>query len=193
MNEFSSLDYLVISVMGPHAGESESEIFRRKIEDVKKTGKTFWLMRSHAAKPNMIQAICKEAKSNGKPVYAVFINPSSLGGAIPTSTSKSARNYSKDNKTWEALPKALSPVTGKIDKGAYALVFDELRLHNAIIDLWDYADFFNQSAPIKIIQGSSTLCAIKKTTHADFNKIKSRYRQIVATGRLCEPYGAWLR
>ena len=54
--------FIVISIMGPHAGESEDEIFQRKIDDISKIGLTFWLIRSHQAKPNMVQEICQSAK-----------------------------------------------------------------------------------------------------------------------------------
>ena len=54
----SNEKYIVISVMGPHAGESEDEIFQRKIGDISKIGLSLWLIKSHQAKPNMVQDIC---------------------------------------------------------------------------------------------------------------------------------------
>lgn len=163
MEVFLQSSFVIISVMGPHAGESEAEIFKRKIEDVGRTGKTFWLIRSRQAKPFMVQRICKEAKIELKHVFTVFVEASSVGGSTPTSSAASATSYSDDRRTWEDLPEGLSPVTGKIDRGAYALIFDQLKLYNSIIDLWNYADFFDQEHPIKIFQGASTLCAILVT------------------------------
>ncbi|MDP8211741.1 MAG: hypothetical protein P9X22_00435 [Candidatus Zapsychrus exili] len=193
VNNFLDKKYVVISVMGPHAGESEGEIFKRKIGDAKNIGITFWLMRSRQAKPSLVQRICKEARERNKNVVALFIEASSTGGAMPTSSANSATYYSADRKYWKNLPKGLSPVTGKIDKGAYALTFDLLNLHNGMIDLWNYADFFNQDSPIRIFQGASTLCAIKKDMSAHDNKIKSHNRKIIAIGQLCNPYCVWLK
>ena len=96
-------------------------------------------------------------------VYCLFIEASSSKGATPTKKVSLALSYSADGKRWEDLPKGLSPVTGKIDRSAYALVFDQLELiREKRIDLWDYADYFDQDHPIKILQGASTLCGVKK-------------------------------
>lgn len=192
MVDISDIRYLVISVMGPHAGESENEIFNRKIQDIHDVGLTFWLMKSHQAKPKMVQQLCKEADAENK-CYCVFIEASSKGGALPTKTASSATNYSKDNLTWDVLHQKLSPVTGKIDNNSYALVFNWLELMNDGIDLWSYSDFFNQNNPVRIIQGASTICAIKKDMSNHTGKIKSRYRRIIAIGKLCEPFCVYLR
>jgi hypothetical protein len=50
-------EYNLFSVMGPHAGESSAAIFARKIADVRNVGRTFWVVRSHKAKPDMIQSV----------------------------------------------------------------------------------------------------------------------------------------
>jgi hypothetical protein len=179
--------------MGPHAGESENAIFDRKIQDTHDIGLTFWLMKSHRAKPKMIHELCLKADAENSESYCVFIEASSKGGAIPAKSASSATRYSKDNLTWDVLPQGLSPVTGKIDNNAYALVFDRLELVNDSIDLWNYADFFNQNNPLKIIQGASTICAIKKDMSNHTGKIKSRYRRAIAIGKLCEPFCVYLR
>ena len=186
-------EYVIISVMGSHAGESENEIFSRKIQDTRKVGKTFWLTRSRQTKPLMVQSICKEADRKGSKVSTIFIEASSIGGALPTSSAHATTHYSADRKKWENLPIELTPVTGKIDSGAYALIFDKLELSQGTINLWKYADFFDQNSPIKISQGASTLCAVKKDMSSKSDKIKSRYRRIVAIGTLCPPYGVWLK
>ena len=185
--------YIIISVIGSHAGESEKKIFERKILDIQRIGKTFWLIRSHQAKPQMVHGLIKDAQSKDKEVYAIFIEPSSPGGATPTKTSDSANYYSKDRIDWRKLPDGLSPVTGKIDNGAYALVFDKLNFEEDYLDLWNYTCFFKQDQPIRILQGASTLCAIKKSTANKENKIKSHIRKIVAVGKICEPGCVWLK
>lgn len=195
MNLHLKANYVLISVMGPHASESEQEIFDRKISDIEKIGKTFWLIRSRCAKPDMVQAICSEAKNANQEVYCLFIDPSSRGGSTPTKTSVPARMYSEDERIWPELPQDLSPVTGKIDRNAYAIIFDNLEVYEGLLDLWNFADFNNLSEPLRIAQGASTLCAVRKdmSTVPNSKKIKSRHRNIVAIGRLCEPYGVWLR
>ncbi len=186
-------EYCIISVMGPHAGESSEEIFKRKISDTYKVGKTFWMIKSFRAKPDMIQKILIMAQNNNLEVKVYFIEASSKGGAIPTKTSESSKYYSQDRIEWESFPIDLSQVTGKIDAGACAVVLDKLELREDIIDLWDYADLFNQEEPIKIQQGASTVCAIKKDMSKCNNSIKSHIRKTIAVGRLCSPGGVWLK
>lgn len=195
MDEYTENKYAIISIIGPHAGECEEEIFARKIMDSKKFGRTFWLVRSWQDKPDIVQAFCTQAQNEDQKVHCIFIEPSSRGGATPTKTSTLAKQYSKDNVNWLELPNGLSSVTGKIDGSAYALVFDNLDLQETLLDLWNYASSETTSEPVKIRQGASTICAIKKDMSAipETNKIKSRYRRIVAVGRLCDPYGVWLR
>lgn len=185
--------YAVFSVMGSHAGESESEIFTRKIQDVGLVGITFWLIKSHKAKPEMVQNLCKAARTDNANTYCVFIEASSSKGAIPTKTAEHATNYSADSCTWKPLPIGLTPVTGKIDKAAFALVFDKLEMTDGTADLWRYADFFNQSNPLRIAQGASTICAIEKEMRSHPDKIKSPVRRVIALGRLCEPYCVYLQ
>jgi hypothetical protein len=111
----------VISVMGEHAGEGVDNIFARKIVDIQQTGKTFWLVRSPKSRPEHVQKICATS-----PGYAIFIEPATKGGARPTIEAEAAREYSPDKSHWRRLPGGLSPVTGKLDSAATALVFDAL-------------------------------------------------------------------
>jgi hypothetical protein len=186
--------YVLISVMGPHAGESEAEIFKRKIGDIEKIGKTFWLIKSHQGKPDKVQHICKRAKEEDKAVYCIFIEASSNMGAIPTKAASLAKSYSGDGKIWESLPAELSGVTGKIDTSTYALVFNQLELvRQERIDLWDYANYFEQEDPVRIFQGGSTLCAAKKDMKNHRNRMQAHIRKVIALGRLCPPFCVWLR
>ena len=185
----SNEKYIVISVMGPHAGESEGEIFQRKIGDIKKIGHTFWLIKSYQAKPNMVQQICQSARKENMEVYCNFIEASSSKGATPTKEASFAESYSADGKKWKDLPKGLSPVTGKVDGSAYALVFNQLELvRGKRIDLWDYANYYGQDHPIRILQGASTLCGIKKDMRSHKDRIKSNDRKVIALGKLCDPF-----
>lgn len=184
--------YVIFSVIGSHAGESKQEIFGRKIEDINRVGYTFWLYKSNQTKPNIVQDFCKRAKKESENIFCFFIEPSSSGGAKPTKISVSARSYSVDNKEWSILPKSLSSVTGEINKGAYALIFDSLKQIDNEVNLWEYADFLTEKA-IKIRLGNSTLCAVRKNTAEEKDRIKSPNRKIIAIGKLFEPYCIWLK
>jgi hypothetical protein len=175
--------------MGDHAGEGVEAIFERKIADIDRTGKTFWLMKSPKAQPAKVYEICKFI-----PAYTIFIEPATKGGARPTTSDDAAKEYSKDRKIWHRLPEYLSPVTGNLDSRAVALLFDSMTIiDGGTIDLWGYADFSDPQKPLKFILGSSTICALKKDMTSHPERMKSRYRAIVAVARLARPYSVWLR
>ena len=100
----------VISVMGAHANEGNETIFGRKMQDIDKTGTTYWLMRSPKARPPEVQDICKTTTS-----YVIFIEPATKRGARPTTTEDAASQFSPDRRSWKALPPGIGPVTGKLD------------------------------------------------------------------------------
>jgi hypothetical protein len=175
--------------MGEHAGESVQTIFERKTADIQRTGKTFWLIRSPKARPDQIQEVCKSI-----PSYGIFIEPASKGGACPTTETDAAKEYSVNKNEWHQFPEGMGPVTGKMDSGAVALVFDFMTTSlNGTLDLWEYMDASDIEMPIKLGRGCSTICAVRSNKSTCPEKIKSRYRRIVAVARLAEPYGVWLR
>jgi hypothetical protein len=189
LNKALSNPKCLISVMGDHAGENSNSIFDRKSADIARIGKTFWLIKSPKARPAKVQEICSQ-----RPVYIIFVEPGITGGARPTTKEDAAREYSPDGQSWYSFPEGLSPVTGKLDRGAAALVFDVMTTNvSGALDLWSYADFSDVRKPIKFILGCSTVCAVKKdmTSHPD--KMKSRHRGIVAVAKLVEPYCVSLR
>lgn len=179
----------VLSVMGDHAGEDADAIFTRKKNDITRTGKTFWLMRSPKARPAQVQEICKTI-----PAYTIFVEPATKGGARPTTKEGVAKEYSYDGVLWQWLPEGLSPVTGKLDTGATALVFDMMTTDvSGTLDLWNYGEFSDIQKPLKFILGCSTVCAVRNDTKAHLEKMKSRYRGIAAVARLADPYCVWIR
>ena len=99
MDEALQSHSCVISVMGAHANEGSETIFGRKMQDIDKTGTTYWLMRSPKARPPEVQDICKTTTS-----YVIFIEPASKGGARPTTTEDAASQFSPDRRSWKALP-----------------------------------------------------------------------------------------
>lgn len=179
----------VVSVMGDHAGEGTNAIFNRKKADIDRTGKTFWLMRSPKARPAHVQRICTTV-----PAYTIFVEPATKGGARPTIEEDAAEEYSDDGVLWHRLPKGLSPVTGKLDTGATALVFDMMTTDvSGTLDLWGYGELSDINKPLRFILGCSTVCAARMDTKSHPERMKSRYRGIVAVARLAHSYCVWVR
>jgi hypothetical protein len=189
MDEALQSHSCVISVMGAHANEGSETIFGRKMQDIDKTGMTYWLMRSPKARPPEVQDICKTTTS-----YVIFIEPASKGGARPTTTVDAASQFSPDRRSWKALPPGIGPVTGKLDTGATALVFDRLEtVPSGTIDLWAYAEAVDSRTPLKFILGCSTVCAVKNDMSPHPGRMKYRYRSVVAVARLVSPFCVWLK
>jgi hypothetical protein len=187
-------EYGVVSVMGPHAGEDSAAIFTRKMADVRNAGRTFWLIRSYKAKADTIQMIASiVCKKSSKP-FCAFLAPSLPGGATPTKTASAAAEYSIDRLEWRRLPVEITPVTGRIGDNTCALVFDQLSLRETtVVDLWQYADFLYPDQPVIIRQGASTVGVVRADTSMHPRRMKSRLRQVVAIGRMVEPFAVWLR
>jgi hypothetical protein len=189
LTEALSASKCVISVMGDHAGEDVDAIVHRKIADIERTNRTFWLVKSPKAKPPLVQEVCAYHRA-----HVLFISPATTGGARPTHVSERAVVYSADGLKWRALPAGLGPITGKLDSRAYALVLDALEtVEDGTADLWRYADFADPDKPIKMILGCSTVCATKKDMARHPDRLKSRLRRIVAVGRIAEPYCVFVR
>jgi hypothetical protein len=179
----------VLSVMGHHAGEGSDEIFNRKKTDINRFGKTFWLMRSSKARPAQVQGMCVTI-----PTYTIFVEPATKGGARPTTAKDVAKEYSDDRVLWHRLPEGLSPVTGKLDSGATALVFDMMTTdESGTLDLWEYGELSENQKPIRFVLGCSTVGSIRKDTKSHPDRMKSRYRGIVAVARLADPFCVWVR
>jgi hypothetical protein len=181
----------VVSVMGPHAGESVEQIFERKIRDIRKIGWTLWLIRSYKARPDIVQRMC----SKGHPVCVVFIEPSRPAGARPATSAMSVVGYSADRITWVPMPSALGPVTGKLDGAAHALVMDRLELcrEPLRLDVWAYGDYAEPELPLRTMIGCSTVCAARRDMSTHPSRMKHRLRSVIACGRLHEPSAVWLR
>lgn len=179
----------IVSVMGPHAQEDTDAIFVRKRADIARVGLTFWLMRSPKARPPQVSALCRNS-----PASVLFVGPATPGGARPTTKGDAATEYSCDRRSWHTLPDGLSPVTGKLDSCAAALVFDMLTTDvDTTLDLWDYADASTPATPLRFRLGCSTVCAVRTDMKLHSNRMKSRHRAIVAVARLTHPYCVWLR
>jgi len=180
--------------MGSHAGEDSDAIFTRKIADIRSVGRTFWVVRSHKAKPDMIQTIGATVCNLSRDPLCAFLAPSSPGGAVPTKTSSAAAEYSANRSEWKTLPSGITPVTGQMTPSTCALVFDQLCLRaSAVVDLWQYADFFDLKQPVRIRQGASTLGVTHAETSKHPDRMKSHLREVIAVGRLVHPFAVWLK
>ena len=175
--------------MGPHAGEPAGAIFERKMADIRRVGKTYWIIHSQGARPDTVMKMCSAA-----PAIAVFIEPATPGGARPATMEARADEFSEDQGKWQPFPKLLSPVTGKLDAGTTALVFDKLDVvAGTELDLWSYADFTDTQSPVRFRLGCSTVCAIREDMSGHVERMRSRFRSIAAIARLAAPYGVWVR
>ena len=187
--------YVVISVIGPHAGEPLKEIFLRKITDIERTGKTFWIINSTKANLKLITQMKKMALKENKDVFCIFIEPSQKGGSANTKLSEPAKEYSEDKQIWQSFDEKTSPVTGKMTTNSYAMVFKKISLIESELklNLWNYADFDNQNEPINLNQFRSSFCGIQKNMFDNSNKMKSNLRKIVAVAKLHQIGAVWLR
>jgi hypothetical protein len=179
----------VLSIMGAHAGEGGDSIFGRKVADCHRAGRTFWVAKSAKARPEQVQSLC--ASHSG---YVIFVEPATPGGARLTTSADRAAEYSADRIAWHPLPHGVGPVTGQMDGSAAALVFDQLTTDvGGLLDLWRYADAAAPDLPVRFMLGLSTVCALRKDMISHPRRMKSRYRRIVAVGRLVAPHCVWVR
>jgi hypothetical protein len=84
--------------MGPHAGESNEQIFSRKIQDITNTGLTYWFQFSNKANPSVVQKTCYDSLEEKKDCYCIFIEPAKKGGATATVTNDIANQWSHNNE-----------------------------------------------------------------------------------------------
>jgi len=181
--------FLVISVVGVHAGEPLAEIFIRKQGEIDKIGKSFWLIKSFRAKTDDIQRIGLAASEIQQEIYCIFIAPAQTEGAKPTSSLAAAKQYSENGSRWLNVPDEIH-TTGKINTHSTCLVLGSLDLtENNMIDLWEYSDFREQEKAITLSRGASTVCAVKKHREG----MKSRMRGVVGFGRLVFPYAVYIK
>jgi hypothetical protein len=185
---------VILHVMGPHAGEGSDKIFQRKSEDIRRTGKAFWYCRT--TRPPQVQAAAQFNKARGEPTCVIFIggpctqrgrgqrkrdagqdtNPEHVG----TATHFLAGD--RDSEDFKPLPPGLQ-VTGKMDRGAAAMVFD-------------YLEALPEGEERRIDMAKYTQKSNDRITAWVAERLGSRggqRRWIVGVARLLEPYGVWLR
>jgi len=179
----------IITIIGPHACETEDRILSRKVCDIKIAGKTFWLIKAISEKTlKEVQEFCENSESEVK-IY--FISPATPKGARPTKDKTVNKEY-WDGDNWEKIPEGISPVTGK----GYAFILSKLDLKtDENINIYDYAEYPKESdMPVIFSNRASTICAIKedmsdhpKRMHKNSSGTKN-IRTVWAVGTLEKPY-----
>lgn len=177
---------IILSVVGPHAGESETAIFTRKRADLISCGATYWLCRSPAARPDRVKAFLSTSSS-----FVIFLAPAHPSGARPTTSNECVSEISPDGAYWFKPPSSLSPITGNLSKGAYALALSEISLCDGDVDLWSF--LLPNEAPVKFKLGASTVLAMKGDAAENPVRMKSRVRRAVAVARTLPPHSVWVR
>ena len=188
LDKAKSANYVFISVMGPHANESEDEIFDRKANDIKKAGESFGVSKIN-------QSFVDECRSklNGQIGYLILVESSGNGkAAANTKTDERAKQYSEDRINWKDIDNRMSPVTGKLGNGTTAYYFDALELCDGQMDLDYYSESDNELKAIKFGLGHSNVFAKKKDIVMQ-GGMKSSKRKIVAVLRLKYPYIVWVK
>lgn len=193
VSDLNKMRYIIISVIGPHAGELVEEIFARKIKEIQEVGKCFWLHRSYQAKPGLVQSFCKVAIEEKSVPLCFFIQASSKIGAQETKIVDGAKEFSIDKTHWRKIPEGVL-VTGLV-KNSCAMIFDKLEVvkEKRTLNLWNYSVFGFPGRSVRITQGGSTICCAKESSGHDSNRMKSNIREILAVGRLVYPFEVWLR
>ena len=196
LNEAKNADYVFISVMGPHAQEKEDVILKRKTDDIKNYGESFWVS-------GIDEGFFTECRKvlDGKAGYLILVESSGNGtSAVDTKFSEPATKYSEDKKEWKDI--RISNVTGNMHKdGTPAYYFDNIELYedeeapislNYYINLNYYSENDNELEAIKFRQGRSNVFAKKNETKLK-GGMKSPNRKIVAVLRLIYPYVVWVK
>jgi hypothetical protein len=178
-----STELALISVISDvHAAEPRDGILRRKADDIKQFGRTFWFNRS--------SAIDVASLANAGPLPVYFVSPAQDKIRDEDEDEfDTCTEYSHNGTLWHRLPENLSPVTGTRRGNYFAIVMDKLEIciGSPEFDLWDYSNLdgtglkFNQSVP--------TVCARKQFAMG----MKKHQRRLIAVGRLCCPGLCYLR
>ena len=214
VKEALNAKYVIISKCGPHAGELELDMFRRKQRETADSAEhwAFWYYKSRSrppmAVPRLVQEFCMSSRVSTAQddVYCVFYN--CRGGGQQPESDDEASHYSEENShdgTRYKLPShfKLMPsgihTTGYMVRDAYAMVLGELtdvRDPKRTVCLWDYSKNGHPGSAIWTdhSQNSTYLCE-KASSHGDKNKMyedKQGEVKIVGIGKLVKPYSVWL-
>lgn len=185
LNQAINADYVFISVMGTRVQLNKDALLRRKTNDIKRHGESFWVS-------GINEKYIKECrgKYKGMPGYVILVKSKSK---VNNKNLKTATHYSEDNINWIDINANISPVMGKLPSEAY--YFDDIEIINTknTIDLDYYEDTINSGA-IKFGRGNTySNVFAKKSKNKMSGGMKSHERKIVAVLRLKYPYVVWVK
>lgn len=185
LNQAINTDYVFISVMGTRVQLNEDELLRRKTDDIKRHGESFWVS-------DINEKYIKECREEykGMPGYVILVKSKSK---VNNKNLKTATHYSEDNINWKDINANISPVMGKLPSEAYS--FDNIEIINTknIIDLDCYEDTINSGA-IKFGSGNTYSNVFAKKSAVKLpGGMKDHKREIVAVLRLKAPYVVWVK
>jgi len=179
LSRAASAQHCLLSIVGAHAGEELDGILTRKKEDIKRCGKTFWVVNSSDARAKDIQNFhgC---------IYVLFLAPLTENGARPTTAAEETSMFSEDGISWNKMPSAMSKVTGRLISTTCALVLDTIEKVDGTKEVpLAYVDL--EDKPIRFRLGCSTMRGIKKDIQG------AKMRRVIAVGKLIAPWGVHLR
>ena len=149
-----SFERVVFSIVGKHAGEDIADIFKRKQEDIIASGKTFWMVSIGESVAKKINELIAEGET-----HVLFLQSS--GKARPAVVEETAVGYFDINGNKNLFPGNISPVTGNINKTAYAFMLSDLTICDSKankIDTWFWKDQMLQTEEsVKFTLGYSTV------------------------------------
>jgi hypothetical protein len=172
---------LILASSGAHAKESWQKIVDRKGADIAKVNHTIWVVISNAARPDAVQSFCNDHAAR----YVLFVSRArDAKASVGTIRDQQARHYSADGRTWTALDRGLSPVTGDIKRSTTGFWFDALEeVPSGSLDL----DSFTKH------QDNQTLTRFWPSDSAYPVRSRTGGYHILAAGRLASPFAVWLR
>ena len=168
-------DAVLLSVIGPHGGESFEAIIARKRDDIRRSGYCPWVLSG-------LQV--NEFRSSGAG-RVLFIEASNSGkGARPTALAAAAREYSADGVVWLPIPVGMSPVTGDVGNSMVkALMLGSLSPGGGRrVDLGNYACL--HGGPPRFMLGRSSLLVVPGDTSKHPERMKSSTRALAAEATL---------
>jgi hypothetical protein len=178
---------IIISVIGPHAGEDLPTIFQRKIADIKVCGYTYWICKSRVISSEIIRSFLPQNKND---LYIIFIKTATNSQGKDTLKSEAAIAV-KETDVWEQIDNRLTPITGKMP--AFGFKFESISVvkegEKFKINLENYGEWDlepnKRGQPVKIMMGKSTICVSKSNKK---NEMKNGVREIVAFAKLADPF-----
>ena len=176
----NSFERVVFSIVGKHAGEDIADIFKRKQGDIAAVGKTFWMVSIDREVAQKINELIAEGETQ-----VLFLESS--GKARPAVAEDKAAGYIGIDGLKNNFPQELSPVTGNINRSAYAFMLSDITIcppESCKIDTWFFADQFLQeeNSSVRFTLGYSTVPC--KKLQAPLDGMKSRERKVVGIAKI---------